>query len=198
MSESVSTNTNVGVEGAAPPGSGLDELAQGLEQEGLISQTSDDDMPEPENPDDNPDAEEDDSEKISLKVNGKTVQKTMKEVIDLAQKYSATEMKLETAKKEITEARATKQKYTEQSDAIKQLMLVMQKGDVATMHDFVAEQLNGSEAFNKGVIDYVLKLWEHSKMSPQEKEYHENKKQLAKLRQQEEQRSKADADRAFE
>ena len=200
MSESntVPVNSNVGVEGATPPGSGLDELAKGLEQEGLISERSDDDQPEPENPDDNPDAEEDDSEKIALRVNGKTIQKTMKEVIDLAQKYEATSMKLDTAKKEITDARAVKQKYTEQSDAIKQLMQVMQKGDVDTMHDFVAEQLNASEAFNKGVIQYVLKLWEHSKMSPEQREGVENKKLLAKMRQAEEQRSKQDADRAFE
>lgn len=198
MSETISAPAPA--EGAAEaPISGFDEIAKQLEADGIPPSNMSDEPDD--NPDDDPDtadAEEDDGEKITLKVNGKNVQKSMKEVIELAQKYSATEMKLETAKKEITEARAVKEKYQTQSDAIKQLLTVMQKGDVETIHDFVAERLNASEQFNKGVIEYVLRLWEHSKMSPEQKEAHENKKLLTKLRQEQENQKKADADRAHD
>lgn len=173
----------------------FDDIGQELEAEGnIVPRTEAEDDPE-----DNPDPEqeqEDDSEKITLKVNGKSVQKTMKEVIELAQKYSATEMKLETAKKEITEARAIKEKYTTQSGAIKDLLDVMKNGNIDMIHDFVDQRLGASQAWNKGVIDYVLKLWEQSKYTPEQKEAHENKKQLARMQQEHEERVKADAERA--
>lgn len=203
MSESIpaSTNTNVGVEGQQPQSSEESAFDQIGKQVGA-DEEQDGFAPNDDNPDDDPDGSQDDEddgeEKIALKVNGKTVHKTQKEVVELAQKYEATSMKLETAKKEITEAREMKAKYTSQSDAIKQLLNVMQNGDINTIHEFVDERLNGSQAFNKGVIEYVLQLWEHSKMSPEQKEAMENKKQLTKLRAQHEQQQKTEAQRAHE
>lgn len=169
----------------------FDEIGQQLQDEGNI-------VPGIENPEDDPDAAEEDdgAERIALKVNGKTVHKTQKEIIELAQKYSATEMKLETAKKEITEAREIKERYTRQSDAVKELLQTMKLGNIDMIHDFVDERLGASAAFNKGVVDYVVKLYEQSKYTPEQKEAHENKKQLAKMRSEHEQRTKQDAERA--
>lgn len=142
--------------------------------------------------------EEDDSEKISLKVNGKTEKKTLNEVIELAQKYQATEMKLEVAKKEITEARKMQEGIKEQQQAVKNLLGVLQRGDLETISEFVDTKLNAGAVFNKAIIQYALKLYEYEKMSPEQREHLENKKQVARYKQEAEDRQKQDAQREYQ
>jgi hypothetical protein len=136
--------------------------------------------------------------KDTLKVNGKTIEKNYSEIKEMAQKYEATQQKLETAKKEAQDARRMKTELTSQQDAVKQLLGVLAKGDIETVADFVDQKLNGGKAFNEAVIKYALKLFEHSKMSPEQREALENKKLIEKYRREAETNQKEQQQRQFE
>lgn len=133
-----------------------------------------------------------------LKVNGKEIEQSYAEIKAAAQKYHATEVKLEQAKKQLDEAKQSQQQVAHQQQVIRNLLGVLQRGDFDTIADFATEHLNAGETFNKGVIAYALKLYEMSKMSPEQREAIENKKMLMRMRQEAEQRQKQDQERAFE
>lgn len=176
-------------------GDNYDEIVEQLDGEGFAPTSDQDD------PDQNTDDEETPEgipAKDTLKVNGKSIEKTYSEIKEMAQKYSATEMKLETAKKEITEAREMKKNIGAQQDAVKSLLGVLQRGDFVRLEDFVKERLGGSEQFNKAAIQYALKLYEDSKMSPEQREAIENKKMIAKYKADAEERQKQEQERSFE
>lgn len=195
MSETISGD--VGVEGA-PQLDGFDQLGAELEAEGLLSDRSEDqDAPiDEENPE--TDHNDEPTELIKLKVNGKTVEKPLSEVVELAQKYQATEMKLETAKKEITEARKMQESIKGQQDAVKQLLGVMQRGDIATIAEFVTDKLGAGDVFNKSLISYALKLYEDSKMTPEQREAQQNRNLVEKYKREAEARQHEEQQRAFE
>ena len=177
------------------PGGDYDAIVEQLNSEGFAASADQDDVDqqtdELESPEGIP-------AKDTLKVNGKTIEKPYAEIKEMAQKYEATSMKLETAKKEITEARDMKAQLSSQQEAVKNLLGVLQRGDLETVAEFVTNHLNGGEAFNKAVINYSLKLYEQSKMSPEQREAIENRKLVEKYKREAEERQKSDQTRAFE
>jgi hypothetical protein len=136
--------------------------------------------------------------KDTLKVNGKEITKPYSEIKEMAQKYSATEMKLETAKKEISEARQAKEQFAKREEAVRNLLAIIQKGDFETINEFASTTLGMGDNFNRAVIQYALKLYEQSKMTPEQKRAAENEKLISRYRQQEEERKRADEQRAFQ
>jgi hypothetical protein len=159
------------------------------------SETSDAATPQQ---DDRPELPEGIPAKDTLKINGKEVEKTYAEIKADAQKYAATEIKLEQAKKQVEEAKQMQAQVAQHQQVIRNLLGVLQRGDLETIGNFAAEHLNAGETFNKAVIQYALKLYEYSKMSPEQREAIENKKLLQKMRAEAELRQKQDQERAFE
>jgi hypothetical protein len=133
----------------------------------------------------------------TLKVNGKNITKPYSEIKEMAQKYEATSMKLETAKKEITEARAMKQQLGSQQEAVKNLLGVMQRGEIDTMVDFITEHLGGADVFNQRLVQYAIKLGEQARMSPEQREAIANKKLIQKFKADSEAREKADKEKSW-
>lgn len=181
-----------------PSDMSLDDFHDSLEGESTEKPETDTDQealatPEPEVEETDPD-----ERKIKLKINGKTVEKAESEVIKMAQLYSATNIKLEQAKVEANKAKEMQGQVTQQQEAIKSILQVLQRGDIATIADFVAEHLNAGPQFEQSVIQYALKLYEMSRMSPAERELIDHKKQLAKFQRDAEERQKADADRSYQ
>ena len=198
MSESISgIDSNVGVEGPPniAPEDGFAKLGAELEAEGFMSEGTSDDAGSDEY---DPDHPEGIPAKDTLKVNGKTVERTYDEIKAAAQMYEATNVKLEQAKKEVAAARDLQQTVQGQQQAIRNIVDVLQRGDLDALGEFAATHLGAGEKFQKAVINYALKLYEYSKMTPEQREAVENKKQVAKYRQEAEQRQQADQQRAFE
>lgn len=202
MSETVSAAADTG---AAPPPAATD----GGDLEGLVKALGiEDDAPDASETSDYETgrAREDDGEerpegipaKDKLKVNGKEVERTYAEIKADAQKYMATELKLEQAKKQLDEAKGLQAKVGEQQQMIRNLLGVLQRGDLETISEFCSEYLNAGEAWNKGVINHALKLYEYSKMTPEQREAIENKRLITKMRAEREQQQKSDAERAYE
>jgi hypothetical protein len=198
MSESISgIDSNVGVEGSPSVSSedGFTKLGAELEAEGFMSdQTSDDsgsDEYDPDHPEGMP-------VKDTLKVNGKNIERTYAEIKAAAQQYEATSMKLEQAKKEIAAARDLQGQVAGQQQAIKNIVDVIQRGDLEAIGEFARDHLNAGETFQKAVVQYALKLYEYSKMTPAQREDVENRKLVQKYRQEAEQRQQQDQQRAFE
>jgi len=135
---------------------------------------------------------------VELKVNGKRIEKPMSEVVALAQKQIAGEAKLEQAKAEIEEARKVRQQADTQISAVKQLLQVVQRGDLDTIAEFARERLGAGDAFDRSVIQYALKLYEMSKMSPEQREALENKRMIEKYRMEAQERQRLDQERAME
>lgn len=193
MSETI--NTNVGVEGtvnqsdAADPQ--YDEIVKQLDGEGFAPSADQDD------PDQQGDSE-DDGEKITLKVNGKSVEHSFDEVKEMAQKYAATSMKLETAKREIEEARAVKTQLQSQQTAVRDLLGIMQRGEIDKISEFVHEKLGVGDVWDKAIIKEALRFWEIAKMSPEQREAIENRKLVQRLRAEAEERNKSEQQRAYE
>lgn len=135
--------------------------------------------------------------KDTLKVNGKNIEKPYSEIKEMAQKYEATSMKLETAKKEITEARDMKKQLGSQQEAVKNLLGVLQRGDVDTIVDFVEEHLGGANVFKQKMVQYAIRLGEYARMSPEQREAIENKKLIQKFKADGEARERADKERSW-
>lgn len=196
MSETTSAPADAGNSGGNDTSDALANMVKELGIEDLApdaSETADKDeyrdpLADPGEPD----------EKITLKVNGKSIEKTKSEVIAAAQMYEATALKLDQAKKQLEQAKTMQEQVTGQQQAIRNLLGVLQRGDMDTIANFASEHLGAGEVFNKAVINYALKLYEYSKMSPEQREAVENKKLIAKFRQEAEQRSRQDQERAFE
>src|SRR5690242_10729107 len=107
MSESVSAAPDAGAAPAAADGGDLEGLvkALGIEEESPDkSETSDFETGRPRD-DEDPDRPEGIPAKDKLKVNGKEIEKSYTEIKADAQKYLATETKLEQAKQQLEEAR---------------------------------------------------------------------------------------------
>lgn len=194
------TNTPiVGVEGQ--PAS--TEASDDAEYEGIIKQLDSEGLT-PSSDQDDPDQRTEDDEiddlepRVKLKVNGKIIEKTQDEVVKMAQLYSATEMKLETAKKEIEEARSTKRELQTQQNAVRDLLGVMQRGEIDKISEFVHEKLGAGDLWDKAIVQAALKLYEISKMSPEQRESLENKKLVTKLRAEAEERTKSEKQRAYD
>lgn len=162
-----------------------DALDQGNEQEALAT------------PDE---GEEDDflQDKVKLKVNGKTTEHSMSEVVKMAQQYQATNIKLEQAKQEVQQAKQMQGQLHSQQEAIKAILQVLQKGDIDTIADFVAEHLQAGDRFNQAIIQYALKQYELAKLPPELREAEANKKLLARMRKEAEDRQRVDQQRAYE
>lgn len=182
----------VGVEGDSADGE-YDAIIKQLDGEGF-EPIADQDDPDQQREDDAPEEEA----KITLKVNGKNIQKTQAEVVKMAQLYSATEMRLETAKKEVEDARATKAQLQEQQNGVRNLMGIMQRGDIDKISEFVHEKLGTGDVWDKAIVQAALKLYEISKMSPEQREALENRKLVSKLRAEAEERTQTEQQRAFQ
>lgn len=197
MSET--TTPVVGVEGQpanaeAGDDTEYNDIIKQLDSEGLTP-SSDQDDPDQQTPDDE---EVDGEPKVKLKVNGKTLEKTQAEVVKMAQLYEATSMKLETAKKEIEEARTVKRELQTQQNAVRDLLGVMQRGEIEKITEFVTEKLESGDAWQKAIIRQALAFYEVAKMSPEQRKAYENEKLVAKLRAEAEERTKSEKQRAFD
>lgn len=136
--------------------------------------------------------------KDTLKVNGKETEHSYTEIKAMAQKYAATELKLEQAKNEIAKTREMQTEIAGQQQAVKNLLQVLKSGDLETIGNFADEYLGAGREFQQGVIEYALKIYEYSKMSPEQRESMDNKKLLNKMRQEAETKAQQDQQRAFE
>lgn len=134
---------------------------------------------------------------IELVVNGETITKTLDEVKSLARQYIASEQKLEQVKKQAADIKSQQAVIAKEKGAIKQLLEVFQKGDFDTMAEF-AETIKAGAQFKQGAIQFAMKLYEHSRLSPEQREHIESKRELEKMRQAHAHREKQDSDRAFE
>lgn len=189
MSETVSAPADAGA-APTPTASAMEDMVKALGIEDTapdISQTSDAES-----------TGDSGEEMITLKVNGKNIERTRSEVVKAAQLYEATEVKLEAAKKQLEEAKGLQAKVGEQQQLIRNIIGVLQRGDLDTIGEFASEYLNAGDVFNKAVVNYALKLYELSRMSPEQREAFENKRLLTKMRNEAEQRAKQDQERAYE
>lgn len=194
-------NTAVGVEGQSSNDdtsndTEYNDIIKQLDTEGL-NPIGDQDDPDQKTEGDVED-EEDAEPRIKLKVNGKTIEKTQAEVVKMAQLYSATEMKLETAKKEILEAREVKSQLQTQQNAVRDLLGVMQRGEIDKISEFVHEKLGAGDLWDKAIVKAALQLYEVAKMSPEQREALENRKLVTKLRAEAEERTKSEKQRAYD
>ena len=199
-------NTNVAVEGGAPAegggDTGFDSMIAEMEQNGLLSDadkmTDEEIAAQSEEPKEiDPELEADVEEKIALKVNGKTIHKTMAEVKEMAQKYEATEMKLETAKREIEQARKAQLELQKKDTAITDFLKTLAAGDIMTIAEFVEDHLKAGPAFKKGVINFAVKQYEYEKMTPEQRKAYDNEKLVNRYKAAEEARMKAEKDSQF-
>lgn len=142
--------------------------------------------------------EEDTGPKEKITVNGKTYEVSLDELKAAAQREIAGTSKLEVAKKEIAEARDMKAQFTKQQSAVKSLLTLIASGNIESLADFVdgdlAKHVKGAnpDTFKRGLVDYVQKLYQQSKMTPEQREGVEAKKEAARLRQHMAERDKSE------
>jgi hypothetical protein len=192
MSESTSAPIE-GADTASESDTGYEAIVDQLDKEGFVPSADQND------PDQQTDGEEEpEGERIKLKVNGKTIEKSYADVIKMAQLYEATNVKLETAKKEIESARATKAQFESQQNAVRQLLGVMQRGDIDSITEFVHEKLGAGDVWDQAIVKAALRMYEISKMSPEQRQALENEKLIKKYRAEAEERRKQDESRAFD
>jgi hypothetical protein len=164
--------------------------------------TTDPFQPDPDAPEqtltDQPEDDDFGDEKIKLKVNGKVVEKSLNDVIKAAQMYEASAIKLEQAKAQAEQLKTMQGQVQQQQAAIKSVLEVLARGDIQTMAEFAEQHLNAGQVFNQAVIQYALQLYEYSRMSEEQREAADNKKLLAKLQRDAEERGRQDQQRLHE
>jgi len=187
------------LESAAPSGDTSDDFGEAVKNlgiEGLAPDTDNtSDAMQATDPDDLPEGI---PAKDTLKVNGKEVERTYSEIKAAAQKYEATSMKLEQAKKEVAQARDLQQQVQGQQQAVRNLLEVVKRGDIETIDNFSREYLGAGDGFQRAVIEYALRLYEYSKMAPEQRELLEHRKTIEKMQRDAQQRAQQDQYRAME
>lgn len=142
---------------------------------------------------------EDPGETITLKVNGKEISKPMTEVIKLAQQAIAAGNIMEKVKAERADAQKGKQELNSMRTAVNTLVGLFEKGDFGTVADLFhqkAPQLG--QAFEKGAIQYALKLYQLSQMAPDAREAHDAKRELERMRKENQTRTQREAKQQHE
>lgn len=173
------------VDGADAPDI-LDDVADGQNPEQLTEEITQD-------------APEDDGqERFEIKVNGKSMQMTVPELIKDAQMYHATNIKLDQAKKTIKEAEAHRRETDSVRTGMKTLLDFVQNGDFEQIEEFIERYSPEKQnEFNMGVIKHALKLHEYNQMPPEKREYIQTKKELDRIKKENESRTKSETDKAY-
>lgn len=202
MSESVSAPDSGAMADAPAAAGDLSELVKALDIEEHApdaSETSDREVANVKRGDDSGEELPDGIPATDrLKINGKEVERTYAEIKAAAQKYEATEIKLDQAKKQLEEAKGLQAKVGEQQNLIRNILGVLQKGDLDTVGEFVRNYLHAGDVFDQAIVKYALKLYEYDRLSPAEKEAYQNKLAVERYRKEAEERQRLDQDRAFE